>query len=137
GGQQLVPRAQLDPWPAGRLAGGTLDLVDRRPAGVLDHANAAFGEELVDRPGTRVGLRRQPAGGGVLEQELHGLGRVLLVRADHPRRAALDPAGAVDAGLHAPALVRNRPALRVEEHARQLDAVVAHAAEDEPARQRL
>src|SRR5262249_46177324 len=62
---------------------------------------------------------------------------VFLVGTDHAGRAALDPAGAVDARRHAPALVRNRPARCVEAHSRQLDAVIADAAEDEAARKRL
>src|SRR5262249_13035877 len=73
----------------------------------------------------------------VLEQEVDRLGRVLLVRADHPARAALDPAGAVDARSDAAALVRDRRAALVERHAREGDAEVADAAEHDPARDRL
>src|SRR5262249_55310138 len=62
---------------------------------------------------------------------------VLLVRADDPGRAALDPAGAVDTRRYPSALVRDRAARSVEAHARQLDAAVADAAEDEATSQRL
>ena len=74
----------------------------------------------------------------------HGLRRVLLVRADDPRRTALDPAGAVQARhrlpfvvKHATALVAHRPARIVERHARERHAAVADAAEDEPTWNRL
>src|SRR5205823_8572313 len=135
--QQLVPRAELHARPARLLTGCPLQVVDRRPAGVLDDAQAALREQRIDGGGGRLGLRLEPSRGGVLEQELDRLGRVLLIRADHARRAALDPAGAVDAGLDATTLVRDRAARGVEPHARQLDSVVAHAAEDETARERL
>src|SRR5204863_393132 len=121
----------------GFLAGRPLDFVDRRPAGVLDDRHATLCEQHVDRGGGRFRFRLEATCGGVLQQELDRLGRVLLVRADYARRAALDPAGAVDARLDAAALVGDRATLLVENHARQPDAVVADAAEDEPTRQRL
>ena len=59
------------------------------------------------RPPTRRGrAARQRA---ILEQELDRLGRVLLVRADHAARAALDPARAVDARHGAPSSPSTRP----------------------------
>ena len=82
---------------------------------------------------------RAAPGAGVLEQQLDGLGRVLLVRADHAARAALDPAGAVDAAAR-PRRRRRRtrppslgitPRSLVERHAGQRDAAVADAAEHE------
>mgnify|MGYP003694016357 CR=1 FL=1 len=125
-------------WPTGSLAGRPLDFVDRRPAGVLDDTHAALCEQRVDGGGGRFRLRLKATCGGVLEQELDRLGRVLLVRADHARRPALDPAGAVDARLDdGRSSLGIVAALLVEGHARQPDAVVADAAEDEPTRQRL
>ena len=118
--------------PAARSASS----IDVQPD-VLDDARAALGEQRVDGCCGRLGLWLEPSGGDVLEQELDGLGRVLLVRADHARRAALDPAGAVDAVPHAAALVRDRAGALVEGDAGQLDAAVADAAEDEPALERL
>src|SRR4029453_8865305 len=135
--EQLVPGTQLYARPTGFLSGRPLDLVDRRPAGVLDDTHAALCEQRVDGGGGRFRLRLKATCGGVLEQELDRLGRVLLVRADYTRRAALDPAGAVDTRLDAAALVGDRAGLIVEGPARQPDTVVAHAAKDEPAWQRL
>src|SRR5205814_4810375 len=120
-----------------RLARRALRFVDRRPARVLDDARAALGEEGVDGRGGRFGLSIEAAGCGVLEEEPDGLGRVLLVRADHAGRAALDPAGAVDAVPDATALVRDRAAAVVEGDAGQFDTAVADAAEDEAAGKRL
>src|SRR5436305_212909 len=95
GGDQVVPRAQLDPRPAGFLAGAALDCVDLQPAVVLDDLDAALCEQRVDRRRVRVGLGLKPPCRGILEQQLHGFGGVLLVRPDHTRRATLDPARAV------------------------------------------
>ena len=88
--------------------------------------------------------RAQQPGRGVLEQELDRLGRVLLVRADHAARAALDPAGAVHArdrhaGVveHAAAVVPDRRAALVERDARHRRAPVADAPQHEPARDHL
>src|SRR3954466_3539344 len=92
--EQLVPAAELDPGAAERLAGGALALVDRRPAGVDDGACAMLDEERVDvRRGAAVARRVAQ----VVQEQLDRLRRVLLVRADHAARAALDPPGRVDA----------------------------------------
>ena len=56
-----------------------------------------LGEQGVDGRRGRIRLGLEPAGSGILEQELDRLGRVLLVGADHAGGAALDPAGDVDA----------------------------------------
>src|SRR5439155_22232162 len=81
---------------------------------------------------------------GVLGQPLDRLGRILLVRADDARRAALDPARAVDAGYGSAALVEDaaavvadRAAALVEGDVRERDAPVADAAKDEAARDGL
>src|SRR5262245_8837119 len=99
--------------------------------------NAALGEQRADGGGSCVWLRLEPTGGGILEQDLDGLGRVLLVRADHSGRAALDPARTVDPLRDASGVVGDRAARSVEAHARQLDAPVADTTEDEAARERL
>ena len=72
------------------------------------------------------------------------LGGVLLVRADHAARAALDPAGAVDAGIGSPSSSRTRPSSfgitpRPSSNGTpgQRDAAVADAAQDEAARDHL
>src|SRR6185437_16692080 len=130
------PRDELEARPPEGLAPAPLVRVDRLPARVLDGGDAALHQQVVELAARGTdelsGLR-------VLEQQLDRLGRVLLVRADHAARAALDPAGRVRplrAG-HAPAVVRDRPARLVERHARQHDAAVADAAQDERARNRL
>src|SRR6185312_2191152 len=71
-------------------------------------------------------------------------GRVLLVGADDPRRAALDPTGAIRpadglavVGHDAAALVSNRAAPLVERKLRQADAAVADAPKHEAALDRL
>ena len=92
--EQLVPRAELHARAAELLAGGSLELVDRRPARIEHEPNAAVEQERVDL------LRASPLArcrAQILEQELDGLRCVLLVRADHAARAALDPARHVDA----------------------------------------
>src|SRR5262249_24280896 len=83
----------------------------------------------------------QAAGSCVLEEELDGLGGVLLVRPDHAARPALDPAGAVETGNrlpilaeHSPVGVRDRAGAFGERHPREADAAVADASEDDPAR---
>ena len=118
-----------------------LDRVDRLPARVRDDLDAALARSASIDP---VRPRTRGRGAGILEQEVDRLRGVLLVRPDHPRRAALDPARAVDAGDRrpalvedAPALVRHRPARLVERRPGQRDAVVADAAEDDPARDHL
>ncbi len=88
-------------------------------------SNPSLREQRVDVGGGRL-RPRQPALARVLEQQLDRLGRVLLVRADHAARAALDPARAVDPGdgcavgvEHAAAVVRHRRRSLVEGHARE------------------
>src|SRR5213075_215279 len=112
--------AELDAGTAEPVAGGPLGLVDRAPARVEHPPNAPLVEQGVHVACARV-RPPQPSRLRVGEEQLDRLGRVLLVRADHARRAALDPAGAVDAGLDATTLVRDRAARGVEPHARQLD----------------
>src|SRR5213076_888129 len=111
---------------------------------VDDPADATLVEQGVDGLCRRVLAVRDPTGAGILEQELDGLRRVLLVRADDPRRTTLDPTCAVHArqGLtvvteDAPAVVADRAARLVERNLGDCDAVVADAAKDEPARNRL
>src|SRR5205085_4428598 len=77
-------------------------------------------------------LRHDRPIGDVLEQAVDCLRCVLLVRADDPGRAALDPAGAVDPAADAATVVCDRPARLVERHSGDCDAAVADAAEDEP-----
>ena len=104
-------------------------------------SHAALGEQLLELAAARVAS--SPAR-GVLEQQLDRLGRVLLVRADHAARAALDPAGAVDAGTALPSSSTTRPSTfgitpRASSNGTpgSGDAAVADAAEDEPARDQL
>src|SRR5437868_471367 len=93
--EQLVPRDELHARPAERLAARALERVDRLPAGVDDAASAAFVEDRVDSLGCPAGVVRETPGADVLEQQLDGLRRILLIRADDAARAALDPARAV------------------------------------------
>ena len=86
---------------------------------------------------------RQPAVPHVLEQVVDRLGGVLLVRPDHARRAALDPARAVDArdrrsrSRRGPARPRSASCrCLVERGPGERDAAVADAPEDDPARYR-
>src|SRR5262245_38035245 len=114
--EQLVPRAELDPRATELLARGPLELVDRRPAGVDDRLDPALAEQRLDRVRRRLGVVREATGLDVLEQTRDRVGRVLLVRSDDPRRAALDPTraiGPLGAG-HAAAVVPERPAGVVE-----------------------
>ena len=53
--------------------------------------------------------RREPSGTRILEQTLDRLGRILLVRPDDAGRAALDPAGAVQARNGRSVLVEDAP----------------------------
>ena len=111
--------------------------VDRLPAGVVDELHPSGGEEVVERrPGAGM---CQPAGPRILEQQIDGLGRVLLVRPDHAARAALDPARDVGAlGSDDPSsVVRDRPTALVERNAGQGDALVADATQNEPRRDQL
>src|SRR5207244_1589397 len=142
--EQLFPGAELDPRPAERRPAFPLRRVDRLPARVGHARDAALREELLERLVARPLGPAQPPFPRVLEQQLDGLRRVLLVRPDHAARAALDPAGAVDAGKRravlaedAPARVRHRPAPLVERNAGQADTAIADAPEDRAAGNRL
>src|SRR3954463_14411772 len=86
--QQVLPGRQLHARTAPRLARGPLGGVDRLPPRVLDPVHALALEERLERSRRRTG---KPARARVLQQELDGLRRVLLVRADHAARAAFDP----------------------------------------------
>src|SRR5581483_3685501 len=134
--QELFPGGELHAGPFPRLAGLPLGRVDRPPALVFDVVDALLVEEALERPGAGAG---ELAGAGVLEQQLDRLGGVLLVRADHAARAALDPAGGVRAicAENPPPGVRDRAAALVERHAGERNAAVADAPEHEPAGDRL
>src|SRR5688572_22167664 len=94
GVEQRVPGAELDPRPAVGLAGGLLGAVDCLPPRVHHRLGVALREDVLEAAAP---ARRELPGPGVLEQELDCLRRVLLVRADHAARAALDPAGRIEA----------------------------------------
>src|SRR5579884_2666606 len=134
GRQELVPAAELHARPPERVADAALVLVDRRPARVHDEPHPTADQEPLDLIG-RAALPRRVAPVG--EEELDRLGRVLFVRADDTARAALDPARDVDARHDTTAVVRDRARDRVEGHARQLDASIADAPEDDPGGQGL
>src|SRR5205085_2949837 len=93
-----------------------------------------------------IGRRRivQPTGLGILHYAGDRVGGVLLVRADHAARAALDPAHGVLAGQRravvgqdAPALVADQPAALVVGNTRKRVAAVADRAQDQAARDHL
>ena len=66
---------------------------------------------------------REHVGRGILEQPVARLRRILLVRADHAARAALDPAGDVDARLcRSRALRRSESRRGPRRRARRVDA---------------
>src|SRR5699024_3915757 len=129
GVEHLLDPDELDPRPAVRLAAADLGLVDRLPVLEADEADAALPEPLVDRAGLGLGGVEERAGLDVGEQVLDRLQRVFLVRPDHPRRAALDPARRVVADLVAgvvgvedpAALVEDQPAVLVERDALDRD----------------
>src|SRR5581483_8916683 len=137
GPQELLPRGQLHARSVARLPCGALGRVDRLPARVLDELDVLRPEHRVQRRGS-VGSS-EAAAACVFEQSLHGLRGVLLVRSDHAARAALDPAGGVRPFRvgDAAAVVRDRARPLVERHARDRNAAVADAAQDEPAGDRL
>ena len=109
GGEELVPGAELHARTAeGSPAARSTASIASQPA--YTRLDAAGREP--SRRARRAGLptaRQSPA--RVLEQQLDRLGGVLLVRADHAGRAALDPAGAVNA-RRAAARRRRAPARR-------------------------
>src|SRR5215204_5008224 len=120
-----------------RLAGRLFDAVDLLPAGVEDRVAAPLGEHVNEI--TRLRRALEPPGRRILEQELHRLGRVLLVGPDHAGRTSLDPAGAVHTGdrlavlvEHPAAIVQERPTGLVERKAGQRDASIADASKDDP-----
>src|SRR5262249_5274287 len=139
--EQLVPARELDARTALRRAVRLLDCVDRLPAGVRDDLNSPVCEQLVDTAGPPLG---KTARSGVLEQELDRLRRVLLIRPDHARRAALDPPCAVEArnrlavlAEHTPTRIRDRARTVGEGDSRKAHAAVADAPKDDPARNDL
>src|SRR5581483_9943682 len=91
--EQLLPGAELDSRATEGLAARALVPVDRLPPRVGDDLEAALLEQRLQ---PLVRLAGEQPGPRVLEQELDGLGRVLLVRPDHAGRASLDPAGDVE-----------------------------------------
>src|SRR5580765_8034324 len=142
--EQFVPGTELHPGTAELLPGGPLELVDGGPARVQDGPGVPFGQEVFHRSGGRLVTMTQLPLLDVLEQLGDRLGRVLLVGADDPRRAALDPTGAIRpadglavVGHDAAALVSNRAAPLVERKLRQADAAVADAPKHEAALDRL
>ena len=117
---QRRPLGELHARARGRatLAGGGLDRVDRLPALPRHHVRRARLDEALDVVGDRL---VHAAGGHVLDDLVDGVQGILLVRSDHARRAALDPAGHVLAELvravgigHATALVADQAAPLVE-----------------------
>jgi hypothetical protein len=121
---EFVPRRELD--ARATLTGSTLPLegIDRLPPWIENDVHPTLREEIVESSRARA-RAWQHAATRVLEQEVDGLGGVLLVRPDDPGGPALDPARAVQAlnrGClvveHAPARVRHRSRGRVERDAR-------------------
>src|SRR2546422_1830745 len=144
GFEQLVPGAQLDARAAQLLAGSSLELVDRGPAGIQDRSRPTFGEQGLDRVRRDVLAMNHLSLLDVLEQFGHRLRRILLVRPDDPRRPALDPARAIGSEQRLPglvvdaaAVVANRSAALIERKVRKPDTAIADAAKDEPAFERL
>src|SRR5262249_17707499 len=90
---ELVPGCELRARAAGRGAEALFVTVDRLPALVVDVRQPPCIKKL----GEITLTRRQQPGFGVFEHLGGGLGSVLLVRPDDAARAALDPAGAVQA----------------------------------------
>ena len=137
--------SQVASFTRGRPCGSPRDRsseVDRLPAAVDDDLARAFGQHVLDD--SLAAPLWKPARARVLEQSLDGLGRVLLVGADHAGRAALDPAGAVEARHRCSGLVedasldvRNRRGPFVERHAGNPGAAIADAPKDDAARENL
>ena len=93
--EQLVPARRASP-AAGRAApGGPLVRVDRLPARVLDEGHAAPDEQRLEV--ALAAAQSSPRAASSSSRSTVSVG-VLLVRADHAARAALDPAGAVRRG---------------------------------------
>src|SRR5436305_9194745 len=101
GRQQVLDAHELHPRAASRLAGLALALVDRTPAAPADRAGNALQDPIW------IVRHRLPEAGGrrVFDDLAHRVGGVLLVRPDHPARAALDPADDVLASVRAGLLV--------------------------------
>src|SRR5208283_1354466 len=94
--EHLIDPRQLDSRPAGALAAGALVAVYLRPARVGDEIGLVGAQHALDLGG--VGRLRDvhralaiARGPDVGEDRVDGLLGVLLVRADHARRTALDP----------------------------------------------
>src|SRR5204862_7998384 len=107
-----------------------LVLVDRLPARIRDEVGAPPTQQVLEL----AAFTLEHAGRGVLEHALARLGGVLLVRADHAARPALDPTRRAYAGLAGDAtlLVRDHAAPLVERHPGQRDAAIPDATEHEP-----
>ena len=103
--------------------------------------HAPLGEEIRD---IGVVLPPEQPCRSVLEQELHRLGRILLVGADHAARAALDPAGAVHTRYRRARVVQDtadivpdrRPPV-IERNAGHGRAPITDAAQHQPTRNHL
>ena len=80
-----------------RVAECALVGIDRFPMAILNRLGTMIGDERFDRLERGRRCLVQTAGGEVFEQRTGGFDRILLVRTDYTARAALDPAGAVDA----------------------------------------
>src|SRR5215218_7165890 len=138
--QKLLEAAELHPRPALRFAGRLLGAVDRLPPRIRDVVGHALRQQRVER--VAIGVRRleQATRVDVLEQEVRGLLRVALVRADDPGRPALDPTDDVLAGgrrtgvaKYPPTLVWDHTAAIVEGQVLERQTAIADRAEHEPA----
>src|SRR6185295_6463242 len=138
---QLGEPDELHARAPGGLAEAALVLVDRLPAVPLDDPGGGVAQPRPARGVVEVrGGLGQAAGLGVLEDPGDGVGRVLLVRADDPARATLDPADDVLAGdrlavlvADTAARVADQAAAVVEGDVVQRPAAVADRAQDEAA----
>ena len=107
--------------PCGSPAARSAASIASQPA-YSTKSHAALVEQRFETRPPALAREQRPARASSSRQ-LDRLGRVLLVRADHAARAALDPAGGVDAAHarrlveHAAAVVRDHAARLVERHA--------------------
>src|SRR4051812_20772679 len=128
-----------------RLARLDLGRVDRLPALEGDVVGLALVEQSLDRAAVGGQLRLgDPAGLEVLEEPVDRLLGVLLVRADHARGTALDPADRVEAGdllavavVDGAAVVVDQAAAVIERQPLDRDALVADRTQHHPALDRL
>ena len=135
--RELVPSAELHARPAHSSPAA------RSAASIASHPDCVTTGTPRSASSASIADASRPARAcrpRVLEQELDGLGRVLLVRPDHARRPALDPAGAVDTprrrpvgAEHAAGLVGKRAGALVERNTGERHAAVPDAPEDDPA----